>query len=266
MDLGPTALCVDGDAGRLQQVFWNLLRNAIKFTPEGGRVGVRCRLDGERFVVAEVYDTGEGMDPQAMERIFEAFEQAERSITRQFGGLGLGLTISKSLVEMHGGTIEARSEGKGKGATFTVRLPLLAAGTCVEAPASPPEVVVAKTTPRPLRIVLVEDHVDTARSMRRLLMAQGHEVQIAVDVATAMKLTGEESFDLMLSDLGLPDGSGLDLMRALRARGNTMPGIALSGYGQESDLQASSDAGFVAHLIKPVSVARVAEAIAKAAG
>ncbi len=253
---------VEADAARLQQVFWNLIKNAIKFTPPGGCVGIRCRRDGDGFAVAQVTDSGEGIDPEVLPRLFSAFEQGGRKTTRQFGGLGLGLTISRALMELHGGTIQAHSEGKGKGATFTVRLPLTAhtshqtAGNVEHG--HPPG-----SSSAPLRILLVEDHADTARIMRRLLSAHGHEVHPAGDVATALKLAEEQEFDLLLSDLGLPDGSGLDLMRKLRAKGIAMPGIALSGYGQEKDIEQSRNVGFVAHLVKPVSMRRLQDAIAK---
>ena len=265
IDLGPAPYWVDADAGRLQQVFWNLIRNATKFTPVGGCVGVRCRPDGEGFVSVEVNDSGEGIEPAALGRIFNAFEQAERSVTRHFGGLGLGLTISKGLVDMHGGSIEARSEGKGKGATFAVRLPQLPAPAGAAA-APPPGAPVQRAPAHGLRILLVEDHGDTARIMRRLLSAEGHEVQIAADMATALQLAEQHTFDLMLSDLGLPDGNGLDLMRTLRSRGINMPGIALSGYGQDKDTQASRESGYVAHLVKPVNLVKLKEEIARVAG
>ena len=257
---------VDGDPARLQQVFWNLVKNAIKFTPVGGRVGIHCHRDGEAAVIVQVTDSGRGIEPDLLPHLFNAFEQGGREITRQFGGLGLGLAISKNLVEMHGGTIKADSEGKGKGATFSVRLPLLPAGAAV-LPAPPTsKTPAAAAAPSSLRILLVEDHDDTAQVMRRVLSAQGHEVQIAGDVATALRLAGEQSFNLLISDLGLPDGSGLDLMRALRAKGNNLPGIALSGYGQEKDIEASREAGFVIHLVKPVNLAKLKEEIAKAVG
>ena len=250
VDLGPAApYWVEADVPRLQQVFWNLLKNAIKFTPHGGCVGIRCRPN-EEHVVVEVNDSGIGIEPEALSRIFNAFEQAERSITQQFGGLGLGLAISKALVEMHGGPIEAHSEGRDKGATFRVRLPLTA-------PAGQPDAPPARRAPqravRPLRILLVEDHGVTAKMMRMVLTADGHTVETAGDVATALELAGQHAFDLLLSDLGLPDGSGHDLMRQLRQRGHKFPGIALSGYGQEEDIQRSREAGFAAHLTKPAS-------------
>jgi CheY-like chemotaxis protein len=250
----------------LQQVFWNLLKNAIKFTPHGGCVGIRCRLDGHT-VVAEVMDSGEGIDPALLPHLFRPFEQGGAGMTRQFGGLGLGLTITKGLVEQHGGSIDAHSEGKGKGATFRVRLPLLTT--------APPSTPVAAELPAPqkalqpaaaLRILLVEDHGDTAKIMRRLLRMEGHEVEVAGDVATAVVLASERRFDLLLSDLGLPDGSGVDLICALRQRGNMMPAIALSGYGQEQDLDRTREAGFSAHLTKPVNLDRLAATIAAVAG
>ena len=266
VDLGPVPQWVDADADRLQQVFWNLLMNAIKFTHVGGRVGIRCRREGEGFVVAEVNDSGEGIDAEAIGSIFNAFEQGERSTTRQFGGLGLGLTISRSLVEMHGGSIQAHSQGKGKGATFTVRLPLLPAQAGDSATLSTSEAPPPNKPTRPVRILLVEDHGDTARAICRVLSSEGHKVRVAGDVATALRLAEEQTFDLMLSDLGLPDGSGVDLMRRLRAKGVQLPGIVLSGYGQEKDIQASREAGFTAHLSKPVSLSKLKEEIARIVG
>jgi two-component system CheB/CheR fusion protein len=258
MDLGPAASCwVEADAPRLMQVFWNLLKNAIKFTPSGGRLGIRCRPN-EKHVVVEVHDSGMGIAAEGLPRIFEAFEQTERSVTRQFGGLGLGLAISKALVEMHGGTIEAASEGRDKGATFRIRLPLVGPGRAeIPAPAACPRDAV-----RPLRILLVEDNAATAKMMRMVLLSDGHEVETADGVARAFELAEQHAFDLLLSDLGLPDGSGHDVLRLLRQRGHAFPGIALSGYGQEEDIQRSREVGFAAHLTKPASREAVVEAIA----
>ncbi len=257
---------VDADAARLQQVLWNLLKNAIKFTPASGCVGIRCWRDVDGYVIAEVNDSGEGIDPEVLPRLFNAFEQESRQTTRQFGGLGLGLAISKALTEMHGGTLVVRSEGKGKGATFALRLPLLTAEAAVLSPTPISQAPAPAAPTRSVRILLVEDHGDTARIMRRLLSAKGHKVQMAADITTALKLALAQPFDLMLSDLGLPDGSGLDLMRAIRAKGLKLPGIALSGYGQEKDMRQSREAGFVAHLIKPVSLPKLEEAIARIVG
>ncbi len=260
VDMGPgTPYWVDGDSARLQQVFWNLLKNAIKFTPHGGCAGIRCRPDGQGHVVAEVKDNGIGIAPDALPRLFNAFEQAERSLSQQFGGLGLGLAISKAMTEMHSGRIEARSEGSGKGATFRVTLPLTALTGRPEAraPARPQNRAVG-----PLRVLLVEDHGVTATIVRMMLESEGHEVDTAGDIVTALKLAAEHHFDLLISDLGLPDGSGHDLMRELRSRGYEFPGIALSGYGQDEDVQRSREAGFADHVTKPIPRERLIESIA----
>ena len=262
VDFGePSLYWIEADPARLQQVFWNLLRNAVKFTPQGGCVGVRCRAQGDQVTV-EVRDSGIGIDREALPRLFNAFEQAERFITQQFGGLGLGLAISKALVEVHGGSIEGHSDGKGQGATFRVRLPL-AAPLCTLRPSS-----AAASTPgghfHPLRILLVEDHGITAQMLKMALAEEGHEVETTGEIAAALSLVNQQTFDLLISDLGLPDGSGHDLIRQLRSQGYTFPGIALSGYGQEADVQRSYSAGFVAHLIKPTSREQLIEAIALA--
>ena len=259
VDMGPDSpYWVEADIIRLQQVFWNLLKNAIKFTPHGGCVGIHCHRDGQGHVVAEVNDSGIGIDPDALPRLFNAFEQAERSLSRQFGGLGLGLAISKAMVQLHGGSIEAHSEGRGKGATFRVRLPLSTPPGQPEplAPATSRTLVVG-----PLRILLAEDHGVTARLLCQVLTLDRHEVQTAGDVATALELADCHPFDLLISDLGLPDGSGHDLIRELRSRGHKFPGIALSGYGQEEDILRSHEAGFAAHLTKPIPRERLVESI-----
>ncbi len=265
VDMGPgSSYWIEADAVRMQQVFWNLLKNAIKFTPPGGCVGIRCRPDGQGHVVVEVNDSGAGIEPEALQRIFNAFEQAERSITRQFGGLGLGLAISKALVEMHGGTISAHSEGKGKGATFRVKLPMLSASADRTSSAALQKSAAAlqpSDQGKPLRILLVEDHGDTAKIMRRLLTTEGHQVVTASDVAAALESVSQNQFDLLISDLGLPDSSGLDLIRTLREQGSSLPAIALSGYGREDDVRQSLDAGFNAHLTKPVDFRRLKTAI-----
>ena len=265
LDIENAPLVVDGDAARLQQVFWNLLKNAIKFTPHGGAVSITARRDRARQVLVEVADTGMGIDPGELKVLFRAFEQGQRGANRQFGGLGLGLSISRSIVELHGGNIEGRSEGKGKGATFTVRLPGVPADRLAAISDEQPPFSV-KDAARQLRILLVEDHADTALIMARLLTSDGHAVEVAHDVQAATRRASEQQFDLLLSDLGLPDGSGLDLLRELRSRGNPLPAIALSGFGQDKDLQQSHEAGFAAHLTKPVTHSRLQEAIASVVG
>ena len=258
VDTGGGPQIVEADASRLQQVFSNLLSNSVKFTPAGGRVRVRCRCDGDSCAV-EVSDSGVGIDPEFLPRAFSAFEQGDKTHTRK-AGLGLGLAISKTIVDLHGGVITAQSEGQDRGATFVVRLPALVGVRSVRAekePAAPDEPRPVK----PLRILLVEDHADTARIMRRLLTADGHAVQWAGDVAAGVKLAAAHEFDVLLSDLGLPDGTAVDLMRTLRQEGSTLPGIVLSGYGQDQDVARSLEAGFAAHLIKPFSLQKLYDEI-----
>ncbi|MCA1560581.1 MAG: response regulator [Acidobacteria bacterium] len=255
VDFGPRPYIVNADSARIQQAFWNLLKNAVKFTPKGGSVGVRCDLRDDHVVV-DVWDTGVGIEARAVARIFEAFTQEHR---QQFGGLGLGLAISKALVELHGGSIEAHSEGVNKGATLTVRLPLALSDRRRLPRAADARAPRARTAP--LHVLLVEDHGDTAEMMVSLLELEGHRVQTAADVTTALETAQRSAFDLLISDLGLPDKSGFDLIRELRSRGHTLPAIAISGYGQEQDIDQSRAAGFAAHLIKPVDPERLLTAL-----
>jgi PAS domain S-box-containing protein len=252
------------DAPRLTQVFWNLLSNAVKFTPPGGRVTVRSWIEtaepgsfGARELAVEVRDTGIGIEPDILPRIFDAFEQAGRRITRKFGGLGLGLAVSRAIVDLHGGRLTAASEGRGRGAAFTVRLPLGGIQeeldeTGVWFPRARMSMDSAGAAERPLSILLVEDHPDTAEAMADLLRLSGHEVTVAGSVAGGIAAAEAGAFDLLLSDLGLPDGSGQDLMRELGRR-YQLKGIALSGYGMEEDIRRSREAGFARHLTKPVN-------------
>jgi PAS domain S-box-containing protein len=250
---------VHADPARLQQVFWNLIQNAVKFTPIGGCIGVYAqKRDG--LSVIEVADSGTGIEGDALARIFNAFEQEAKSITRQFGGLGLGLAISKALTELHGGTIGARSDGKGRGASFTVTLPLVEPAEAAR-PRSRPAAMSNK--PSQLRILLVEDHADTARILSILLRKEGHHVQHAPDTATGFQLARENDFDLLISDLGLPDGSGHDLMRKLLAANIQLPAVALSGYGTAADIQRSRDVGFREHVVKPVNLAALRDVISR---
>lgn len=263
MDYGAEPQIVEADASRLRQVFSNLLRNAIKFTPPGGRVRIRSHGEGNSCVV-EISDSGAGMDPDFLPLAFSAFEQADKSFTRK-AGLGLGLAICKTIVTMHGGVITAQSDGTDRGSTLVVTLPALIGVRSIPA-LNAPAALDAPRPIKPLRILLVEDQADTARAMQRLLALDGHEVQWAADVAAALRLTAAHKFDLLLSDLGLPDGSGLDLMRLLREKGSTLPGIVLSGYGQDEDLTRSREAGFSAHLIKPLNRQMIRDAICAQTG
>jgi signal transduction histidine kinase len=253
---------IRGDAARVQQILWNLLRNAIKFTPAGGTIRVETRNAAD-CVEVSVIDSGIGIDAEALSRIFLPFEQASRQITRTFGGLGLGLAISRKLVEIHGGTLTASSQGAGQGATFTLRLPATA-----EQPAAPrmpvdPGPAGIPTKDQVLRILLVEDHQDTAMLLSRLLQRFGHDVRVANSRAAALDLAASQTFDVMLSDIGLPDGTGHELMRAI-AEQYRIPGIALTGYGMEEDVSRSRAAGFVEHIVKPVNLERLQAVLARA--
>jgi two-component system CheB/CheR fusion protein len=251
MDLAAGSHLVWADTSRLSQVFWNLLKNAVKFTPAGGTISLRSWNEEDRLAL-EVADTGIGIEPEVLPLIFDAFEQTDRRITRRYGGLGLGLAISRSIIDLHGGSLTVSSCGRGCGAVFTIHLP----SALPEAPVD--SAPAGRTVPAeegPLRILLVEDHLDTAEAMADLLRARSHRVTIAMDIKNALatvEAVGEEGFDLLISDLGLPDGSGLDLMRKVSARYH-LRGIALSGYGMDEDIRRSLDAGFVRHLTKPVS-------------
>ncbi len=262
LDLPETPQMVMADEARLQQVFWNLIHNAMKFTNSGGSITVRCAADSSGKISAEVSDTGVGIDPRAISRIFEAFEQQDRAVTRQFGGLGLGLAICKAIVTQHEGEIRARSGGRNMGATFTVALPRLQAVPIGRKQTAKPTQEAAPSD-RKLHILLVEDHADTARILSRLLKREGYEVDVAFDMETALATAEKSKFDLLVSDLGLPDGSGLELMRRLRQRDRTIRGIAISGYGQQKDIEQSSEAGFIEHVTKPVDIDQLTAAVAR---
>ncbi len=197
----------------------------------------------------EVSDSGVGIDPEMLPKIFNAFEQGER---KQFGGLGLGLSISKALVETHQGTLVAESDGRNKGATFTATFPLAADQSLTNATAAPVQPKERKS----VRILLVEDHEDTNRSLTKLLRRSGYYVQAAHSVQSALQLAANEKFDALVSDIGLPDGSGMDLMQAMKSE-QPIFGIALTGFGMEDDVQRSRDVGFHHHLIKPIDLDRL---------
>ena len=198
----------------------------------------------------EVSDTGIGIAPHVMSRIFDPFRQGDAGMARRFGGLGLGLSVAKSLVEAHGGTITVRSAGHDQGTTFTVELPALAAGSR-PARGVEPSSSEAAAPDRSLRVLLVEDHEDTRNVLQRLITRAGHKVTTACTVADAREAIARDRFDLLLSDLGLPDGSGLEVIAALREKSD-IPAVAMSGYGMEADLARTRAAGFIEHIIKPV--------------
>ena len=248
---------VIADPVRLQQVCWNILTNAVKFTPPGGSVFVRSRNQANGDFVLEIQDTGIGIEPEAVDRIFEAFEQGAHSTTREFGGLGLGLAISKSLVDSHGGHLEVVSEGQNRGATFSLTLK-----SVVEQPAqvaTRPDSLIQSCK---LRILLVDDHDDTRRVLANLLRKKKHEVFTAGNVANALEIVSRETVDVLVSDIGLPDASGYELMERARSI-QPLVGIALSGFGTAEDVTQAIESGFAHHLIKPVDFNRLEAVLAQ---
>jgi PAS domain S-box-containing protein len=238
---------VRGDSVRIHQVFWNLLNNAVKFTPKGGRITIQTWNDEAGSCVVQIMDTGIGIEPEHQKRIFNAFEQAERSITRHFGGLGLGLAISKTLVDLHGGTIAVASAGKDRGATFCVAIAALKAPDFM-----PKQSVVGNgALPASLRVLIVDDHAETLRVLSALLSKRGHQVSTADSRQGALAILEGDRFDVLISDIGLPDGDGYGLIRAAKER-HALKGIALSGFGMEDDRRNSRESGFDYHLTKPI--------------
>jgi PAS domain S-box-containing protein len=235
------------DCIRLQQVFWNLISNAVKFTPQGGQITIRTFSDKRGRFHFEISDTGIGIEPQRLASLFQPFEQADPSVSRQFGGLGLGLAVSKRLVDLHHGTIAAESRGRSCGATFKVTLDALPQGSAAIGLNNR----VGKTS-KPLRILFVEDHQDTRRTLSRLLTHFGHNVVTADNVEGAMDIMDSDNIDVVLCDIGLPDGSGYEVAARTRANGG-IKAIALTGFGTESDVRRSKEAGFDYHLIKPIN-------------
>lgn len=258
-----------GDLVRLQQVLWNLLSNAAKFTPGGGTVTLTSSNPGAESLEISVRDTGIGMSADELERVFRPFEQGDHSndVIRSRGGLGLGLAITRQLLEMHAGSVRAESTGKGHGSAFTVSIPLTSSGLRPEASfvsqlrlakSHETEGRAKSTTPtKPLKLLVVDDDASSRDTLARLLERRGHNVFTAGSLEEAREVASRESFEVLLADLGLPDGSGHELMIELRrdaSRTTPLYGIAISGYGMAEDIAASRQAGFSAHIVKPISL------------
>lgn len=249
LDLTDRPAWVHADPVRMQQVVGNLVRNAIKFSEPGGVVRLHTVLEAGEFVFS-CCDHGVGIAPDALERIFTEFEQADRDTARERGGLGLGLAIARHLAMAHGGVLLAESAGVGQGACFTLRLPLREGAV----PPPPPPPAAEPEAGLHARVLMVEDHPGAAMALRMCLEEYGYAVEHAASVAEALRLAQAQPFDIVLTDLGLPDGSGVDIGRALGAR---LPVLALSGFGAESDLRSTAAAGFAGHLVKPVDPPQV---------
>jgi CheY-like chemotaxis protein/anti-sigma regulatory factor (Ser/Thr protein kinase) len=259
LDLRAEEHHAEADSARMQQVLWNLLKNAIKFTGEGGAITVTTENPASGTLRVRVADTGVGIDSPLLARIFEPFEQGTARFSHRQSGLGLGLSISKTLVDLHGGTIRAESAGVRQGAVFTVDLPAFRQKRAARALRLSGG---AKRLQQPLSILIVEDHVDTADALSQLLEMEGHAVKTAGSIAEAIAAFHDQAFDLLITDLGLPDGSGHDLMSTLRQI-RPVRGIVLSGYGMDSDLAMSQAAGFADHLTKPVNIRKLLHVIEK---
>ncbi|MGC4075373.1 MAG: PAS domain S-box protein [Nibricoccus sp.] len=254
---------IDGDTARLQQLFWNLLRNAVKFTPVGGRVCVRsynselAEAEGCALFV-EVKDSGVGFESGGAEKLFAPFERGHAAQDPRYPGLGLGLAIARAIAELHGGLVTAKSAGPGQGATFTVQL--AGAKIPIVTASGGDHGQPADVADSPLRLLIVEDHKPTRDVVVRLLRRNGHQVTPTGSVCEAMAAAEKGSFDAVISDLGLPDGTGVELMTQLRDRYG-LKGIAVSGYGMDEDMKRTAEAGFIAHLVKPVDMKEVRRAI-----
>lgn len=249
-------LGVQGDPVRLEQVLANLLGNAVKYTEPGGHLEIRAEVRAGEISVA-VRDDGIGLEPQMLPRLFEPFSQSDQSLDRSEGGLGLGLALSRGLAELHGGTLEARSEGRGKGSEFVLRLPLAELPPPAQGQASRPPAGTSR------RVLLVEDNEDAAWALSELLAGWGHDVDVAENGPEGLRVALERKPEIVLLDLGLPGMDGFEVARELRRSeaGRGMCLVALSGYGQPQDQERSREAGFDRHLVKPVTVERLQEVL-----
>jgi len=253
LDLAAQKVHLRADPARLQQIFWNLINNAVKFTPKDGQIHISTGNDSDEQLHVEIADTGLGIEPETLPKIFDAFEQGTRT---QFGGLGLGLAISKTLVEAHKGSISVESAGRNKGTKFRLAFP-----TCQKPDRDAVPTVRRQASQRQsMRILLVEDHEDTNRSLTNLLRRRGYYVQSATSLQSALELNAKEEFDVLISDLGLPDGSGIELMQKLSSS-RPLVGIALTGFGMEEDIRKTREAGFKYHLVKPIDLTKLDQLI-----
>ncbi len=269
MAIEDPSMLVTADADRLQQIVWNLLTNAVKFTPVGGHVSVATKREGTSMVIS-VIDDGEGIRSEALAAIFEPFRQVDASTTRRHGGLGLGLAIVKQLVVAHGGTVEATSEGQGKGTAFVVRIPVRPTTTALRPSSSSPPVAAELPRLDGLRVLVIDDEEDALQLVSAVLEGQGAEVRSVASAAEALGAIADSRPDVVVSDIGMPDVDGYSLIRQVRAlppaRGGHTPAVALTAYAGEGDAQRAFEAGFQMHVTKPIEPAQLAMVVAKLGG
>jgi CheY-like chemotaxis protein len=276
--LDPTAGRISGDADRLQQIVWNLLTNAAKFTPKGGRIQVKLQRVNSHVEIV-VSDSGVGISKEFLPYVFDRFRQADASTTRIHGGLGLGLSIVHQLVDLHGGTVSVHSEGEGKGATFTIKLPFVAVVSNHKDAESEPvhvaesdEIISFSQLPslRGLKVLVVDDEADTRELIGEVLKECGSEVITSPSAAEALVALEEHKPDVLLSDLGMPDEDGYSLIAKIRAlpseRGGQIPAAALTAYARAEDRMRVLRSGFQFHLPKPVDSAELVTVVASLAG
>jgi PAS domain S-box-containing protein len=257
LDLPSEPLMVWGDAQRLAQVLSNLLNNSARYTPPGGSIAVRARAE-ENHAVVQVRDSGRGIEPDMIERIFDMFVQGRAPLQRIGGGLGVGLALARRLAELHGGTVEARSEGVNRGSEFTLRLPLGARDGAAQKPEQP-----ARRPGVARRVLVVDDNVDAASMLDMLLRSLGHETRVAHEGTAALRVAEEFRPDIVLLDIGMPGIDGYEVARRLRtlAKARPMRIVAVTGWGQEGDRERSREAGFDLHLVKPVDANELSRAL-----
>ncbi len=260
LNVGDQLLLVDGDRLRLQQIAWNVLNNAVKFTPSGGSIEISLSTDTDRGVLV-VKDTGQGIDPRFLPHVFEMFRQADGSNRRRHGGLGIGLALVKQLVQLHGGSITAESDGPGEGSRFTVRLPLMRDAELVTIGTSAGAVelnLLSETS-----FLIVDDSEDTIAMLNELLKVSGAHVRTATNGADALRIAEENEFDVILSDISMPEMDGFEFLQRLRQINGRehVPVIAITGFGRSGDIERVRAAGFYSHLTKPLNLQALAEVL-----
>jgi signal transduction histidine kinase/CheY-like chemotaxis protein len=259
---------ISADSARLHQVIWNLLSNAVKFTPQGGKIKIRVEQEGSHAKVT-VHDTGQGIDPEFLPRVFDRFRQADSSTTRSFGGLGLGLAIVRHLVELHGGTVSAESEGAGKGATFSATFPLLADRSAPIAPCAEFHAAEVRSLDG-LRVLLVDDEPEAREILSTVIGRTGAEVKICISASDALSKLAEWRPDVILSDIAMPEEDGYSFIGKVRSlpreQGGEIPAAALSAYARDEDRMQALAAGYQMHIAKPIGASQLVTLVAKLAG